>query len=86
MASKSRTLYTGVTGDLERRVCEHKHGTTPGFTSRYNVTRLVYFEETNKADVAIEREKQIKGLRRDKKITLIEAANPTWRDLAAEWR
>ncbi|HEY3266317.1 MAG TPA: GIY-YIG nuclease family protein [Armatimonadota bacterium] len=84
MASVSRTLYVGVTNDLQRRVCEHKAKATPGFTARYNVTRLAYHEEYDSISAAIEREKQIKAWSRDKKIALIESSNPTWRDLATE--
>ena len=71
IASKTATLYTGVTNDLVRRVYEHKHGETPGFTSRYHVTRLVYFEEFDRATDAIDRESQIKGWVRKKKLDLI---------------
>jgi putative endonuclease len=85
MASRSRTLYVGVTGDLEHRVDEHKRGALPGFTSRYRVSRLVYFEATENARSAIAREKEMKGWRRAKKVALIESGNPTWDDLAAEW-
>jgi putative endonuclease len=85
MTNLSRTLYTGVTNDLERRVYEHKHGLTPGFTKRYRLTRLAYYEETDDAASAIRREKQIKGWLRRKKIALIESANPEWRDLAEDW-
>jgi putative endonuclease len=85
MASLSRTLYTGMTNDLQRRVHEHKQKETPGFSQRYNVTRLVYYESTNSVHVAIAREKQIKGWTRAKKIALIEAMNPEWNDLAAGW-
>jgi len=81
MASPSLTLYTGVTNDLERRVAEHKSGTGSHFTSRYHITQLVYFEEFSDINRAIEREKQIKGLRRDKKIALVETLNPAWQDL-----
>lgn len=84
MASYRRVLYTGVTNNLERRVYEHKHGLLPGFTSKYQVNRLVYFEETPDVYAALEREKQLKGWLRSKKIALIEAANPDWRDLSAE--
>ena len=76
MSSPSRTLYTGVTNDLERRVNEHKMGTVPGFTKRYRIDRLVYFQEINDAATAIAAEKQIKGLLRPKKIALIEQDNP----------
>ncbi len=85
MSSISRTLYTGITNDLERRVYEHKHKLLPGFTSRYNITRLVYYELTNEVHEAISREKQIKSWRRSKKIKLIETMNPNWRDLAEDW-
>ncbi len=85
MASKSRTLYTGVTNNLERRVYEHKHKLMPGFTAKYNITRLVHYEVTNDIRDAIAREKQIKGWLRAKKIALIEAENPNWRDLSEDW-
>ena len=84
MSSLSRTLYTGVTNDLERRVNEHKSGAGNGFTKRYKIDRLVYFQETNDIRAAIAAEKQIKGLLRLKKIALIEAENPSWQDLSAE--
>jgi putative endonuclease len=84
MSSPSRTLYTGVTKDLERRVHEHKSGAVPGFTKRYKIDRLVYFQETNDIGAAIAVEKQIKGLLRPKKIALIEQGNPLWLDLGAE--
>ena len=75
-------LYTGVTNDLIRRVYEHRsHADKDSFTSRYNVTRLVYFEETSDIRAAIEREKQIKSWNRDKKTSLIMGMNPHWRDL-----
>jgi len=83
MASRSRVLYTGVTNDLARRVGEHKRGLTAGFTSRYHITRLVYFEEFCDVRDAIAREKQIKGWVRRRKVGLIEAKNPAWEDLAA---
>jgi putative endonuclease len=84
VSSPSRTLYTGVTNDLERRVNEHKSGAFDSFTKRYRVDRLVYFQETNDVNAAIVAEKQIKGISRSKKIALIEAENPTWQDLSAE--
>ena len=84
-SKKNGTLYTGVTNDIERRVYEHKHKLTPGFTSRYNVNRLVYYEEYNDIRDAIAREKQIKGWLRKKKIALIESMNPNWDDLSAGW-
>ena len=85
MGSRSKTLYVGVTNDLERRVCEHKQGLVAGFTSRYRVTRLVYYEETSDVAAAIEREKQIKGWLRSKKVALIESMNPEWDDLSDRW-
>lgn len=85
MTNRSRTLYTGVTNDLRRRVYEHKHKLVPGFTEKYNITRLVYFEETPDVHAALAREKQIKGWLRAKKIALIEDANPEWRDLSEGW-
>lgn len=74
-------LYTGVTNDLIRRVYEHKQETTPGFTKRYHVTKLVYYEACQDVTAAIAREKQIKGGPRQAKLNLIEAANPQWQDL-----
>jgi putative endonuclease len=85
MASISKTLYTGATNDLERRVYEHKQKLVPGFSSSYNITMLVYFETLGDAMSAIEREKQIKGWGRAKKIALIESVNPNWEDLAETW-
>jgi putative endonuclease len=84
MTNKSKTLYTGVTGDVERRVYEHKNKFVEGFTKKYRITRLVYFEVTNSAESAIVREKQIKGWLRKKKISLIESVNPDWKDLSDE--
>ena len=85
MTNCSRTLYTGVTDDLIRRVYEHKSKLIDGFTKKYNITRLVYYEITGDVKAAIQREKQIKGWLRKKKITLIEAANPEWHDLSEGW-
>jgi len=84
MTNKSKTLYTGVTNDLGRRVSEHKNKLIRGFTKRYNITKLVYCESANDVDATIRREKQIKGWLRSKKIALIEANNPDWRDLSEE--
>jgi len=84
MASASRVLYIGVTGDLLRRVMEHKQRRVPGFTARYRVTELAYFEAFGDIRIAIAREKQIKGWLRERKIALIKSFNPHWRDLAAE--
>jgi len=84
MANKSGTLYTGVTNNLERRVYEHQHHLIDGFTKKYKIDKLVYFEETNDVIAAISREKQIKGWTRKKKITLIESMNPDWKDLSEQ--
>jgi len=85
MTNKSRTLYTGVTNNLERRVYEHKQKLIPGFTTKYNISRLVFFEATQDIRAAIEREKQIKGWLRSKKIALIESVNPQWEDLSSRF-
>jgi len=85
MANIARTLYVGVTNDLERRVYEHKMKLIPGFTSKYKLNALVYFESGEDVTSAIEREKQIKGWLRRKKIALIESMNPDWKDLSKEW-
>jgi putative endonuclease len=82
---RSHVLYTGITGKLARRVFQHKNKLVPGFTSRYNLTRLVYYERFVYPDAAIAREKEIKGWRRSKKICLIESMNPYWQDLAESW-
>jgi putative endonuclease len=85
MTNKTRTLYTGVTGDLARRVYEHKNKLIQGFTSKYNIQYLVYYETTASINSAIEREKQIKGWLRAKKVALINSMNPEWKDLSEEW-
>ena len=85
MASKSRTLYTGVTSNLERRVLQHRGKLLPGFTARYNINRLVHYEVFGEIMTAITREKEIKSWSRKKKITLIESVNRDWRDLSAGW-
>ena len=85
MTNKSGTLYTGVTNNLERQIYEDKQKLVPGFTTKYNITRLVYYEATDDIGAAIEREKQIKGWLRRKKIALIDAVNPEWRDLSVDW-
>jgi putative endonuclease len=82
-SGKHGTLYLGVTNDLVRRVYEHKSKAVPGFTSRYNVVRLVWYECYDDADTAIWREKEVKKWRRDWKIRLIEKDNPDWSDLYA---
>ena len=86
MSNVSRTLYLGVTNDLQRRIYEHKQKVGHGFTRRYNLTLLVYFEATPGILAAIAREKQIKGWLRAKKVSLIESANPKWLDLSAQWQ
>ena len=83
LASRSRRLYTGVTGDLDTRVLQHHLGTVPGFTTRYRIFRLVHFELFGDIRDAIAREKQIKVWHREQKIRLIEHKNPAWHDLAA---
>jgi len=85
MTNNSGTLYVGVTNNLERRVHEHKQGVHSGFTKRYKLTRLVYHESTPDVRAAIQREKEIKGWVRRKKIALIAAMNPYWRDLSELW-
>jgi putative endonuclease len=85
LASRSGTLYIGVTNDLARRIYEHKWGLAPGFTRKYKVHYLVYVEEFASADEAIAREKQLKGWTRRKKLALVQSANPTMRDLSVEW-
>ena len=85
MTNGVRTLYIGVTNDLTRRVYEHQHKLTDGFTKKYNVTMLVHYEVTTDVQSAIAREKQLKGWRRSKKIDLIEASNPEWVDLFLGW-
>ena len=85
MTNKSKTLYVGVTNNLQRRVYEHKNKMIQGFTSKYNITKVVYYEVFNDIESAIRREKQIKGWLRKKKIDLIESMNPDWNDLSEEW-
>jgi putative endonuclease len=85
ITNRSKTLYTGVTNNLIRRVREHKMGVGSGFTARYKLDRLVYFERFEDIRNAIEREKTIKGWLRNKKIALIVSVNPAWRDLSREW-
>ncbi len=82
LTNKYKTVfYTGFTSDLLGRVYQHKNKLVDGFTKKYNVDRLVYFEHSSDAVSAIEREKRVKDYRRSKKIALIEAANPQWKDL-----
>jgi putative endonuclease len=84
LASATRRLYVGVTNDLTRRVYQHKTGIASRFTRRYGITRLVFVETSGSVLDAIAREKQIKGWLRRKKVALIEAQNPDWKDLGAE--
>ena len=85
MTNRSGTLYIGVTNDLLRRIYEHKNKLVKGFTKKYNITKCVYYEETDSIEIAIAREKEIKGWLRKKKIALIESVNPYWNDLSEEW-
>jgi putative endonuclease len=86
LANKHHTvLYVGVTNDLKRRMWEHKTKAAPGFTSRYNIDQLMYFETSHDIVAAIAREKQLKGYGRNKKTVLIERENPAWADLSAGW-
>ena len=80
----NNVLYIGVTNDLQRRVYEHKNKLVEGFTEKYNVDKLVYYEATESIETAILREKQLKKWRREKKITLIEHINPKWLDLSVD--
>ena len=83
--TNNTVLYTGVTNNLQRRVCEHKNKLIPGFTSKYNVTKLVYYEITEDINSAIRREKQIKAGSRQKKINLINTSNENWDDLSEQF-
>jgi putative endonuclease len=85
MTNRSKTLYTGVTNSLIRRVREHKLGLGSVFAQRYKLDRLIYFERYEDVHRAIGREKEIKGWLRRKKIALIVSVNPAWRDLSVEW-
>jgi putative endonuclease len=85
LASRSRVIYTGITSVLKTRIREHREGRVPGFTSKYRIHRLVHFEIFQDVRAAIGREKEIKGWRREKKVALIEGANPNWDDLAEDW-
>ena len=84
MTNHSGTLYTDMTDNLEQRVHEHKNKLVPGFANKYNITKLVYYEEGKDASLARAREKLIKGWSRAKKIALIESANPEWRELSPD--
>ena len=82
----NKVIYTGVTNNLERRMYEHKNKLADGFTKKYNVNKLVYFDSTTDVKAAIEIEKRIKGWTRQKKDGLIKEKNPEWEDLSEKWR
>lgn len=85
LGSLTGTPYVGITSDLVARVHQHRDHTFPGFTAKYDVNRLLYYEIYEEVRNAIAREKQLKGWRREKKIALIEKQNPHWKDLGSEW-
>jgi putative endonuclease len=85
LASRSHQFYVGVTNNLERRMRQHREHVFAGFTARYNIDRLVWYQIFGDIRDAIAREKQLKGWRREKKIQLIESENPTWQDLSEDW-
>ena len=85
IASRSRNIYTGVTNDLLARVRQHRQGKADSFTKKYKIHRLVYYERFQYINNAIAREKYLKHCTREEKVALIEATNPTWEDLAAEY-
>lgn len=85
VASLSKVLYVGVTSNLEKRIYQHKEGVMQGFTKKYKIYRLVYYEIHEDINVAISREKQLKGWRREKKIKLIQKNNPSWKDLSLDF-
>ena len=86
MTNKSGTLYVGLSNNLKQRVQQHKTELVEGFTKRYNINRLLYFEMFSDMNSAIAREKTIKGWLRKKKIDLISSVNPNWRDLSEDWQ
>ncbi len=85
MTNRSKTLYIGFTGDLQKRVWQHKNHVHEGFTDRYNCDRLVYYERFTTPQAGINREKQLKGWKRIRKLALIVTQNPEWRDLSDDW-
>lgn len=85
MTNNTKTLYIGMTNNLQRRVYEHKNHLVKGFTSKYRISKLIYYETTKDVNSAIIREKQLKNWHRQWKINLIEENNPEWNDLAKEW-
>ena len=82
----NKVMYIGVTNNLERRLYEHKNGIFEGFTKKYNIKKLVYFEETNNIIEAIQREKELKKWRREKKNLLVEMQNKEWKDISDNWK
>lgn len=84
-SNRNGTLYIGVTNNLERRIFEHKENLVPGFTTKYDVKRLVYFQETSSIEAAIQREKQLKKWNRAWKLSLIDSFNTIWKDLSTDW-
>jgi putative endonuclease len=85
LSSAARNLYTGVTGNIMKRLYEHRNGITKGYAFEHRTFRLVYLEQTPNVRAAIAREKEIKLLKRSRKINLIEKSNPEWRDLSEDW-
>ena len=85
LTSRTGTLYIGITGYIDSRISQHKMDSVEGFTQKYKVHRLVYYETFGYVLNAIRREKQLKGWRREKKIALIEKSNPRWQDLSENW-
>jgi putative endonuclease len=85
MASQRRVLYIGITSNIHKRAFQHKQHIFGGFTAKYNITNLVYFERYGSVGKAIRREKELKHWRREKKIALIESSNPKWHDLSYGW-
>jgi putative endonuclease len=81
----NKVMYLGVTNNLKRRLYKHKNKVVKGFTEKYNVNKLVYFEETQDVTAAIAREKEIKKWRREKKNQLVNRMNPNWKDLSSKW-
>ena len=85
MTDEFRTLYIGFTGDLTVRVQQHKQKAKEGFTKRYGLTKLAYYESFGEPERAIGREKELKGWKRERKIALVRSVNPQWKDLAEDW-
>ena len=85
IASRTGTLYVGMTNDIKKRIYQHKNHLVGGFTEKYNIDRLIYVETISDFDSVIKREKQIKKWRREKKVALIDSQNPSWDDLSRDW-